>query len=169
MIPRRIVDTYPDKPAEQKIKLQPLHQLTLRADRIEDLQEHRSQELLWRDRRPADGRIKPSELLPKRPQCRVHHRPYGPQGMVLWNSHLQVHVAEQLARPIIHAPHDSSLRPVWRSESRPSPSREAFFNILLERSRAVCPDALEDVDEIHRREDRCYNVHNRNDDEERWN
>ena len=38
MVPDPIVDTEPDKPAEQQIELQPLHQLTLGAHRIERLQ-----------------------------------------------------------------------------------------------------------------------------------
>jgi hypothetical protein len=51
VIPRRIVDANTDKPAKQEVELQPIHQLSLRADRVERLQEHRSQELLRRNRR----------------------------------------------------------------------------------------------------------------------
>ena len=44
MIPHRLVDADPDKPAEQQVELQPLHQLPLRAHRIERLQQHRPQQ-----------------------------------------------------------------------------------------------------------------------------
>ena len=50
VIPDRIVDAEPDEPAEQQIELQPLHQLALRADRVERLQQRGSQQLLRRDR-----------------------------------------------------------------------------------------------------------------------
>jgi hypothetical protein len=67
VIPRRVVDADADKPAKQKIELQPLHQLPLRADRIERLQQHRWQQLLRRDRRPAHP--------PKnRPRAQPEHR-----------------------------------------------------------------------------------------------
>jgi hypothetical protein len=62
VIPRRIVDADADEPAKQEVKLQPLHQLTLRADRIESLQQHRPKELLRRDRGTAAPRIKRREL-----------------------------------------------------------------------------------------------------------
>ena len=58
VIPRRIVNADADKPTKQQVELQPLHQLPLRADRIERLQQHRPQQLLRRDRRPATPRIK---------------------------------------------------------------------------------------------------------------
>ncbi len=56
-IPHRIVDSKPHEPAEQKIELQPLHQLTLRANRIEQLQQAGPQQLLRRNRGPALPRI----------------------------------------------------------------------------------------------------------------
>src|SRR5881394_4252364 len=49
MIPHWIIDPHPDEPTKQQIELQPLHELTLRANRIECLQQHRSQQHLWRD------------------------------------------------------------------------------------------------------------------------
>ena len=57
VIPRRIVDANADEPAKQEVELEPIHQLPLRADRIERLQEHRSQQLLRRDRRPPHPRV----------------------------------------------------------------------------------------------------------------
>jgi hypothetical protein len=43
VIPDHIINADADKPAEQEVELQPLHQLPLRPDRIERLQKHRAQ------------------------------------------------------------------------------------------------------------------------------
>ena len=43
VVPGRIVHPDPDEPAEQQVVFQPLHQLPLRADRVERLQQHRPQ------------------------------------------------------------------------------------------------------------------------------
>ncbi len=47
----------PDEPAKQQIELQPLHDLPLRADAIEGLQEQRPQEPLRWDQRPTEPGI----------------------------------------------------------------------------------------------------------------
>ena len=105
MVPGRIVDPDPDEPAEQKVVLQPLHQLPLRADRVERLQQHRPQQLLRRDRRPPDRRIQRRELPLQRRQRLVHDRPDRPQRMIRPHPRLKIDVAEQLARPIVAAAH----------------------------------------------------------------
>jgi hypothetical protein len=107
MIPGRIIDPDPGEPTEQEIVFQPLHQLSLRTDRVESLQQHCPEQLLRRDRRPPDPRIKRRKLPFQRRQRRVHDRQDRPQRMIRTNPRLQVHVAEQLARPMIRAPHDS--------------------------------------------------------------
>ena len=56
-VPYRIVDTESDEPAKQQVKVQPLHQLTFGAHRVEGLQQHRAQQLLRRDRGAADLRV----------------------------------------------------------------------------------------------------------------
>ena len=67
-VPDRIVDAEPDKPAEQEIVIQPLHQQALGADRVERLQEHRPQQPLRRDRGPARRRRRdPQRPDPGRP------------------------------------------------------------------------------------------------------
>jgi hypothetical protein len=53
MIPSRIIDAQANEPAKQKIKLQPLHQLAFRPDRIKRLQKHGAQQHLRRDRGTA--------------------------------------------------------------------------------------------------------------------
>jgi hypothetical protein len=62
VVPDRIIDAEPDEPAEQQIEVEPLHQLPLRADRIERLQQQRTEQFLRRDRRPADPAIQALEV-----------------------------------------------------------------------------------------------------------
>ena len=67
MIPDLIFDAEPDEPAEQQVEVQPLHQLALRADRVERLQQEGPQQLLGRDRRTSDPGI---EVLKTRREAR---------------------------------------------------------------------------------------------------
>ena len=54
MIARRVVDADANESAKHQVELQPLHQLPLRAHRIESLQQHRPQQLPRRiDGRPV--------------------------------------------------------------------------------------------------------------------
>ena len=76
MIPNGIVHAKPHELAEQKVELQPLHQLALRADRIES-----PQQLLQRDGPPAERRIERRELFLKRRQSLVHELADRPQGI----------------------------------------------------------------------------------------
>ena len=94
VIPDRIVNAEADKPAKQQVELQPLHQLPLRADRIERLQQHRPQKLLGRDRGTADPRIERRELARQRRQRLVHNAADHPKRMVLANSRFQIDVTE---------------------------------------------------------------------------
>jgi hypothetical protein len=80
VIPHRIVDAKADKPAEQEVELQPVHQLPLRADRIERLQQHRPQELLWRDRGSTRPGVQRRELARKPGQSLVHNAANGRSG-----------------------------------------------------------------------------------------
>src|SRR4051794_8426469 len=57
VIPRPIIDTETNEPAEQQIELQPLHQLTFRADRVEGLQQRGTQQLLRWNGRSTKRRI----------------------------------------------------------------------------------------------------------------
>ena len=50
MILHRVVDPNADKPPEQRINLDPLHQMAPRAQRVEGLQQHRLQQLFRWDR-----------------------------------------------------------------------------------------------------------------------
>jgi hypothetical protein len=57
-----------------------------------------SPEHLWRNRSPSHPRIEPGELTRQRRQRRAHHLADHPQRMV--HRLLQIHVREQLARPL---------------------------------------------------------------------
>jgi hypothetical protein len=57
VVPDRIVDAEPHEPAEQEVEVEPLHQLTFQADRVEGLQQQRAQQLLGRDRWAALRRM----------------------------------------------------------------------------------------------------------------
>jgi hypothetical protein len=51
--PHRLIDPEPDEPAVQQVVVELLHQLPLRADRVEHLQQKRAQQPLGRNRRPS--------------------------------------------------------------------------------------------------------------------
>src|SRR6516162_6092719 len=55
MVPHRVINPQPAKPPEQQIKFDPLHQLPLRAHRIEGLQQHGPQSFSG----GIDGRPRP--------------------------------------------------------------------------------------------------------------
>ena len=62
MVPHRVINPKPDKPSEQQIEFDPLHQLPLRAHRIEGLQQHCPQQLFRWDRGPTQTRIQSLKL-----------------------------------------------------------------------------------------------------------
>jgi hypothetical protein len=79
VVPHRIVDAEADEPAEQQVEVKPLRQLALRADRVESLQQRRTQQLLGRDRSAAERRIERGEGRRQRAQ-RLVHDPGPPAG-----------------------------------------------------------------------------------------
>ena len=94
VIPGPIVNADADKPTKQKIELQPLHQLPLRPDRIERMQQHRPQQLLRRNRRAAYSGIERRELARQLCQRLVHSSADDPKRMVLANSRFEIDVTE---------------------------------------------------------------------------
>jgi hypothetical protein len=102
VIPNSIVDAEPDEPAKRQIEVEPLHQLSLGADREERLQKHRTQQLLRRDRRASERRIK----LLKRPgqigQRLVHDEADGAQRMRNRDPILKINIREKTTRFLIH-------------------------------------------------------------------
>ena len=107
VIPHRIVDAEADEPTEQKIVLQPLHQLPFRADRVEGLAQHRPEQLLRRDGWSPDRRIE----IGKRPmqirQRLVYNLSDRPQRMVAANPLLEIDIAEQFTRQDVTTTHDA--------------------------------------------------------------
>ena len=95
MIPHRIIHAETDKPAEQQIELQPLHQLALRADAVKRLQQHRPKQLLRRNRRPPEVRIERRKGPRQITQRRVRYLTDRAQRMIAPNAGVQVHIAEQ--------------------------------------------------------------------------
>src|SRR5258707_15543074 len=95
MVPAPVICPDTDKPAEQKVKFQPLHQLALGAEAIEGLQQHRRNQLLWCNRGPPEGRIESRERPRQLPQCRVRYLSDRSQRMITTNTGLQINVAEQ--------------------------------------------------------------------------
>ena len=95
VIPRRIIDPKPDEPAEQQVELQPLHQLTFRADRIEGLQQRGAQQLFRWNRRSAQRRIERCKITAQLRQRVIGNLADRPQRMVLRHPHLQIDVGKQ--------------------------------------------------------------------------
>ena len=108
VIPGSIVNAHADEAAKQEIELQPLHQLPLRADRVEHLQQHRQQQLLGRNRGATHQRIERRKLARKRRQGLVDHTANGSQRMILADPPFEIDVTEQRPRPLIPTPHPSS-------------------------------------------------------------
>ena len=123
MVPHRIVHAEPHEPPEQKVELHPLHQMALRAHPIKGLQQHRPQQLLRRDRRPAEVRIKRRKVTRQVRQRRVCHGADRPQRMILPDPCFQINVAEKRSRPLVPAAHPSPRRKSASRESRPAAVR----------------------------------------------
>ena len=94
-VPHHRVQRQPDKPAEQKIVVELLHQLPLRAHRIERLQQQRAKQFLRRNRWPAGLGIELLEFRRQRRQRLVDDLADRPQRMIHWHPRFAAHVAEQ--------------------------------------------------------------------------
>jgi hypothetical protein len=105
--PDGFVHIHADEPAEQDVVVELLHQQPLTPDRIEDLQQLRPQQALWRHRGSADLRIQPVEVRRHRPQDTIHERPDGAQRMVTRHTLLGRHVAEHRVGLTIISTHDA--------------------------------------------------------------
>lgn len=91
-VPDRRIDVDPDEPPEQQVVVDLLHQLPLRADREERLQQCRAQQLFRRDRRPASRRVKRGKVARQSAQHIVNQRPDRAQRMIRCNPILQPNV-----------------------------------------------------------------------------
>ena len=123
--PHRIVNAKPHEPAEQEIVLHLLHELALRADREQDLDQSGAQQPLGCNGRAAIGGVKLGELRVERCQRGVHNRKDFAQRVVRPNPVLQVHIAEQAPVPNVRSPH---VRPRCSHAEKESYSRSPVSN-----------------------------------------
>jgi hypothetical protein len=105
MIPDRVVDAEPDKPAKQQIVIELLHQLALGPDRVERLDQRAAQQSLGCDRGPAEGRVHRRELGIERDQHLVDDLADYAQRVVRRHPLLQINVREQRPRHRIRSAH----------------------------------------------------------------
>lgn len=95
-IPDWIVNSKPDKPAKEQIKIDPFHQLLFRSERVEHLQQQRAQTLLRRDRRPANGSVSVIKRLRHAGENIVRNPPDHPQRMRRRHTLLQIDIGKRL-------------------------------------------------------------------------
>src|SRR4029077_10448302 len=107
-IPHRVVSRQSDKPTEQQIVVELLHQKPLGANRVERLQQQRAQQPLRRDRWPSVSRVQLTERRRQTSQRLVGQLPDRSQRMIRRYPLLQTHIAEKACRPLIFAPHLSA-------------------------------------------------------------
>jgi hypothetical protein len=108
-VPDRRIHRQADEPAEQQVVIELLHQLAFRAHRVESLEQQGPQQLLGRDRRPAEIGIELVEGRRQHRQRLVDDRPDRPQRVVRRHPGLAAQVAEQGLGPNVVAPHHPIL------------------------------------------------------------
>src|SRR5262252_939495 len=117
---------------QQPTQLRMLHELPLRADGIERLQQERPQQSLRRDRRPAAVRVRPGKIAVERRQHLVHDRPHQPQRVFGWDALLKVNIGKQFTRPLVQTPHRCLRQPTHTTNHIRSSLSGGFFSSLLE-------------------------------------
>ena len=96
-VPHRIVRRKPHEPSVEKIVVEMFHQLTLRAQAVEDLEQQRAQQALRRDRWTAFPDIQHREASAHLLQHSAHQGAHLPQGMLLRNPFLRRNIGKQPA------------------------------------------------------------------------
>ncbi len=93
-------------PTNQQVELQPLHDLALRTDAVEGLQQHGAQQALGRDRGlPNPGGVERLKLRAQRQEGFVGDGADRTRRVVGPLPALQVDVGQQRARPLIRTAH----------------------------------------------------------------
>lgn len=82
MVPHRVVHAQPHESAKQQDLIDLLHQLPLRAHRVEHLQQQRPQHILGSDRGPPRLGVQRIELRAQRAQHVIRDLPHGTQRMI---------------------------------------------------------------------------------------
>ncbi len=131
-VPGPVVDAEPHEPAEQQVELQALHELALRAKRVERLQQQRPHQPLRRDRGAANPPIQRLEPSRQAVQHIVRDRPDHPQWVIARHPRFKVHIRKQAAAPSVRSTH-STPPADGNGESCRNAQRQQFFNTLLER------------------------------------
>src|SRR5439155_9547994 len=119
--PDRFVHLQAHEPAEQDVVVELLHQQPLTPNRVEQLQQLRTQEALGRNRRAAVLRIERIELARHLPQDLIDKRANGAEGMILGNALLGGHIAEHCTRLTVvssHARYGSTRSQICRSPTK---------------------------------------------------
>src|SRR5215475_10109283 len=130
--PYRLVHAETNEPAVEQVVVELLHQLPLRADGIERLQQERPQQSLRRDRRPAAVRVRPAKIAVERRQHLVHDRPHQPQRVFGWDALLKVNIGKQFTRrPLVQTAHRCLRQPRTPRIRFVPACQEAFFSSLL--------------------------------------
>src|SRR5215813_7763221 len=130
--PYRLVHAETNEPAVEQVVVELLHQLPLRADGIERLQQERPQQSLRRDRRPAAVRVRPGKFAVERRQHLVHDRPHQPQRVFGWDALLKVNIGKQFTHPLVQTPHRCLRQPTHTTNHIRSSLSGGFFSSLLE-------------------------------------
>src|SRR5215208_639360 len=124
--PYRLVHPKPHEPTIEQIVVELLHQLTLRADRIERLQQQRPQQPLRSNRGATRFGVLVRKILAQGQKHIVHHRTNHPQRMLRWHPVLKIYIREQITRPRVRTPHQNLPC---------SPHSTESYSLLLVRSR----------------------------------
>jgi hypothetical protein len=103
--PHRLVNAKPDEPAVEQVVIELFHQLPLRPDRIEGLQQKCPKQPLRCDRRATAVRVSLGKIAIERRQNLVHDTADQAQRVLRRNTLLKVHIGKQLTRPLICATH----------------------------------------------------------------
>src|SRR5579862_7309338 len=127
-MPDGVVHAQPDEPAKQQVVFELLHQHPLAANRVERLEQERTQQVLRWNRRAAHVRIHPAERRRQRRQGGIRQPADGSKRMVSGNPLLRREIAEELAVLLMitaHAKNRSTTAIRCRSLTR------RFFSSLL--------------------------------------
>jgi hypothetical protein len=82
-VPHRVIHAQPDKPPEQQVVVELLHEQTFAPDPVEVLQKQGPQESLRSNRRTPRLRVQTTKLPRERPKCLVRYLAHPAQRVVL--------------------------------------------------------------------------------------
>ena len=104
-LPYRIIGRKPYEPPIQQVVIELLNEQSLTAYRVKHLQQERTKQSLWSDRRPPLRGVETPEIPRHRHQRLIDHRAHRAQRMVRRHSRFQRNVAEQTVLSFISTAH----------------------------------------------------------------